>query len=149
MFVGIDEYDAPANNTAFADTDPENARQRSIEVADIELFFKGALFSLLKETNGTCISKYFLTGVLPAFRSGMSPLTATPMTSESPEFQGICGLTDQQVKLLAKTFLGLDDSNPALDSICWTMKKYYNGYYFANSSDHGLELRYNPELVYD
>ena len=51
--------------------------------------------------------------------------------------------------LLAKTFLALDDSNPALDSICWALKKQYDGYYFADSSDHGLELRFNPQLVYD
>ena len=149
LFVGIDEYDAPANNTAFDGSGPENQSQRSNKVVAIETLFKGVFFSGLKQHYGSCISKYFLTGVLPAFRSGMSPLTATTMVSGSPKLHGICGLTDQQVELLAKNFLTLDNSNPALGQICWAMKKYYNGYYFAKPSDVELELHYNPQLVYD
>ena len=149
MFIGVDEYDAPANNTVFDGSGPENQSQRSNKVVAIETLFKGVLFSVLKEHYGSYISKCFLTGVLPAFRSGMSSLTATTMVSGSQKLHGICGLTEQQVELLAKKFLTLDDSNPALEQICWAMKKYYNGYYFTKPSDIELGLRYNPQLVYD
>ena len=96
LFVGIDEYDAPANNTVFDGSGPENQSLRSNKVVAIETLFKGVLFSGLKQHYGSCISKYFLTGVLPAFRSGMGPLTGTTVISESSKFHGICELTDRQ-----------------------------------------------------
>ena len=111
LFVGVDEYDAPANNTAFDGSGPENQSQRSTKVVAIETLFKAVLFLVLKQHYGSCISKYLLTGVLPAFRSGMSPPHATRMISESSGFHGACGFTDRQVKLLAKTCLALDDSS--------------------------------------
>lgn len=79
-------------------------------MAAVEPFFKGALFSILKEAYADTarISKYFLTGVLPAFRSGMCPLTATAMVLESPKFHGICGLTDPRVEFLVKNYLALE-----------------------------------------
>ena len=106
LFVGIDEYDAPANNSAFDGTGPES---RQAQVAGIELFFKGSLFSILKAARGDgpigCISNYFLTGVLSAFRAGTSQLTAVQLISGNPTFHGICGLTGQQVKIFAEAYL--------------------------------------------
>jgi hypothetical protein len=149
--VGIDEYDAPANNAAFDGSGPATLETRSIKVAAIESFFKGSLFSILKEACGDgysgCISKYYLTGVLPAFRAGMSPLTATTMISGNPVFHGICGLTSEQVKIVIEAYLGPITDRP-FDDVCWAMQKYYNGYYFANSSKNELDRLYNPQLVF-
>ena len=43
MLVGVDDYNAPVNNTAPDGTGPENVPQRSSKVVAIETFFKGAL----------------------------------------------------------------------------------------------------------
>jgi hypothetical protein len=108
--VGIDEYDAPANNAAFDGSGPAILETRSIKVATIESFFKESVFSILKETCGDghsgCISKCYLTDVLPAFRAGMSPLTATTMISRNPVFHGIFGFTSEQIKIIIEAYLG-------------------------------------------
>jgi hypothetical protein len=146
--VGIDEYDAPANNASFDGSSLQNLAARSTKVSDIESFFKTCLFATLKEACGDgdigCIDKYFLTGVLPAFRAGMSPLTATTMISGNPEFHGICGFTSEQVEVFIKAYLG---AGP-FDDVSWAMRKYYNGYHFADSSANELDRLYNPQLVF-
>ncbi|KAG0271345.1 hypothetical protein BGZ96_005848, partial [Linnemannia gamsii] len=82
IFVGVDEYDAPANNSAFAGGNTGLGSHILDRVQLIESFFKENFFAILKEgcstlsDYGAVISKYFLTGVTPAFRAGISPLTA-------------------------------------------------------------------------
>lgn len=125
--------------------------ERIERVTEIENFFKQSLFAILKEYYGGaskgCISKLFLTGVLPAFRSGISPLNATEIISTRVSFHGICGFTDEEVRIITKHYMALEDQSQDLLQICWIMKKYYNGYYFADS-DKDLELLYCPELVH-
>ena len=87
--VGVDEYDAPANNSAFAGGNTGLGRDSLDNVRLIESFFKENFFAILKEgysapsmnDYGVIISKYFLTGVTPAFRAGISPLTAIALVS--------------------------------------------------------------------
>ncbi|KAF8537749.1 hypothetical protein BDD12DRAFT_203099 [Trichophaea hybrida] len=165
MFVGIDEYDAPANNVVFVGSSPDTNLIRIAKVNAIENFFKMSLFSILKEAAGDgpigCVSKYFLTGVLPAFRSGMSPLTATNSISESPKYHGICGFTEKQVETITRAYLGQGsvDSNSknsgsqdqssleqVISGACWAMKRYYNGYSFTALGNE--ERLYNPLLVH-
>jgi len=165
MFVGIDEYDAPANNVVFDGGSPETEHIRIVKVNAIENFFKQNLFAIFKEAVGDgpfgCVSKYFLTGVLPAFRSGMSPLTAANIISGSPEYHGICGFTEKQVQTITRAYLhqgsGVPNSKDSgsqdqssleqdISGICWAMKRYYNGYSFATSGDE--ERLYNPLLVH-
>jgi hypothetical protein len=120
-------------------------------VAAIESFFNEGLFSILKQASGDgyfgCVEKYFLTGVLPAFRAGMSPLTAATMISAHPQFHGIGGMTGDQVKIFAQNYLGLNTSH-SIEDCCWVMQKYYNGYYFASGSNKELDRLYNPQFVY-
>jgi hypothetical protein len=154
MFVGIDEYDAPARSMAFGgrqlyfdhqDDIPPGAEKelaaRSIKAAAIESFFNDSLFSILNAACGDgtfgCIDKYFLTGVLPAFRVEMSPLKGVKSISDEPQFHGICGLTDQQVKIFAQAYLyPLPDHDVArrVRSIR-KFRKFCNGYFFARSAD--------------
>lgn len=153
MFVGVDEFDAPANNTAFDGGGPETEKERSKKVSEIETFFNTCLFAVLKRgcSGGDthAISKYFLTGVLPAFRSMMSPLIATEIISMRPEYHGICGFTADQVKIFVRTYLGSSNSSDTeLDHICWVMQRYYSGYRFAGPSKDQLEPLSNPQLIY-
>ena len=54
------------------------------------------------------IGKYFLTGVLPAFRSSLSPLNETIIISNRSRFHGICGFTEEEVKTIVHRLLNLD-----------------------------------------
>ena len=93
-------------------------------------------------------AKYWLTGVLPAFRDGISPLTATKVISGHEEYQSLCGLTQKDVDAIVKRALrGLPESELAFTLDC--LKSWYNGYIFSSilSSDETTAL-YNPQLVF-
>ncbi|KAG0074343.1 hypothetical protein BGZ92_003433, partial [Podila epicladia] len=157
LFVGVDEYDAPANNSAFAGGNTGLGGGIIDNVQHIESFFKENLFSILKEgcsttsmnDYGVIISKYFLTGVTPAFRAGISPLTATAIVSNNRSLHGICGFSESEVKAIVKHYLRMNDqeAEPLLHSI----RRLYNGYCFAmtgyDESSSPLPLVYNPHLV--
>jgi Predicted AAA-ATPase len=135
LFVGIDDYDSPVNNAAF-DYDPE---KQPLDITVIEIFFGTSLFSTLKAACGDdiigCVSKYFVMGVLPTFRQGITPLFVNTTISRWWIFHGVCGLNGYQVRKLVSTFLNCPDPSPSLDNVCRTLKEYYNGYYFAEDSD--------------
>ncbi|KAF9150525.1 hypothetical protein BGX20_005656 [Mortierella sp. AD010] len=158
LFVGVDEYDAPANNSAFPGGNTRLDRDAIKRVQVIEAFFKENFFSILKQgcaaisnnEYGVTISKYFLTGVTPAFRAGISPLTATTIVSHNRSLHGICGFTDNEVKAIVKHYLGKGDQDA--EPIVHSMRRLYNGYFFAMSGydDYNSDpaLLYNPHLVF-
>lgn len=88
---------------------PETEYIRIAKVNAIENFLKQNLFTTFKEAVGdgpiSCVSKYFLTGMLPTFSSEMSPLTATTIISGWPEYPGICGFTEKQVETITRAYL--------------------------------------------
>lgn len=157
LFVGVDEYDAPANNSIFMGmtTGWDNAKIN--KVAEIEQFFKTNFFAVLKEGCGrlsagnAIISKYFLTGVTPAFRSRISPLAEVVIVSGRRELHGICGFTGDEVKTIVQHYLRKDenDAEPIINSL----RTLYNGYFFASSEydefDPQPPLLYNPHLVFN
>ncbi|KAF9369335.1 hypothetical protein CPC16_004587 [Podila verticillata] len=158
LFVGVDEYDAPANNSAFAGGNTGLGKGILDNVQHIESFFKENLFSILKEgcsaasmnDYGVIISKYFLTGVTPAFRAGISPLAATAIVSNNRSLHGICGFTESEVKAIVKHYLRMNDQEA--EPLVHSVRRLYNGYYFAMSgydeSNSSPPLVYNPHLVF-
>ncbi|RUS27825.1 hypothetical protein BC938DRAFT_482686, partial [Jimgerdemannia flammicorona] len=155
LFVGVDEYDAPVNNSVFTG-DTTGMPDAIKKVSQIEQYFKESFFAPLKEGCGdlggrnAIISKYFLTGVTPAFRAGISPLAEAIIVSDERELHGICGFTENEVKTIVQHYLRKDEQGA--DGIIHTMRKLYNGYYFASSdydeSDPQPPLLYNPHLVF-
>ena len=107
----MDEYDAPANLIAFEGFNPTHDRKR---LMDAENFFGVKFFSVLKEGCGSSgnapavSSKYFITGVLPAFRRGMSPLQDARLVSNNLELHGICGFTEDEVRTIVRHYLRQD-----------------------------------------
>jgi hypothetical protein len=143
MFVGIDEYDAAARRVALDCSCAENEQTRSINAAAIESFFNESLFSILKAacSDGPfgCIDKYLLAGVLPAFRTGTSPLSGVKSISDVPQFHGICGLTEQQLRIIAKAYL-YPHNGRELESRVRSLQKFCNGYCFAWSSHPDTDI---------
>ncbi|KAF9917174.1 hypothetical protein FBU30_000919, partial [Linnemannia zychae] len=158
LFLGVDEYDAPANNSAFAGGNTGLGKDVLDKVQHIESFFKENLFSILKEgcsipsmnEYGVVISKYFLTGVTPAFRAGISPLTAAAIISNKSSLQGVCGFSETEVKTIVKHYLRMNDREA--EPLVHSMRKLYNGYYFTVSgydeSNPAPLPVFNPHLVF-
>lgn len=139
LFVGVDEYDAPANAALFDSTSDQHTEVRKL--------FTSHLFAVIKEavTRGV-VTKYWLTGVLPAFREGISPLTATNNISNWPQYHGLCGLTDAEVLAITTKYLGSDS---AADKALPILRNWYNGYQFCPSSpDTIIKTLYNPQLLF-
>jgi hypothetical protein len=135
LFVGIDEYDAPANPALFA-SDPDLYKR-------VTEFFSTCFFSVIKDAVTTnTVLKYWLTGVLPAFRDGISPLTATRIISNEADYHGICGLTHAEVRTITLACLGSEKLEEAMN----TLQRWYNGYRFCRSAD--VMSLYNPQLVF-
>jgi hypothetical protein len=115
------------------------------EVAE---FFKTQFFAIIKQATGMVVQKYWLTGVLPAFRDGISPLTATSVISMLPKFNGVRGLTDDEVRSIATTYLASTHRGADLERELQDMKRWYNGYKFSVSHDNSAPTLYNPQLVF-
>ena len=108
--------------------------------------FKTQFFAVLKQAMGRTVKKYWLTGVLPVFRDGISPLTATTVISGLPMYNDLCGLTEDDVHTITKAYLG---KTPQLDARLHEMKRWFGGYRFCRQ-DSGDDRRilYNPHQVF-
>jgi hypothetical protein len=143
LFVAIDEY-APPNDWGYAPPDAPfkadvharfetDVHARLMRVATIESFFKQSLFSILKAACGDgpygCISKYFVTGELAEYHAGsgraslMRSLNYLERISMMQKFDGICGLTVEQLEIFTEAYLdlgkggSLDDAFRAIKSV--------------------------------
>lgn len=156
LFVGVDEYDAPVNNRIFTGISIVLDKTTLDNVAKIETFFNVRFFAVLKQGCGmldhgsAAIGKYFLTGVTPAFRAGISPLAEAVIVSDEPSLHGICGFTESEVKTIVQHYLSKDEQEAG--PIIHNMQKLYNGYFFSssgyNESNPQPPLLYNPHLVF-
>ena len=123
LFVGVDEYDAPANAAIFSPTDDLYER--------ITGLFKSEFFQVLKDaTSKDIVTKYWLTGVVPTFREGTSPLAAVDIISDNPESHGLCGFTDSEVQTITETYLSSSHLSCEIHSMMHTLRQWHNGYRF-------------------
>jgi hypothetical protein len=105
----------------------------------------------MKRVTGVVVRKYWLTGVLPAFRDGISPLSATTVISMLPQYHGLCGLTKEEVEAIAKKYLASTHTLNHIKSTVALMKSWYDGYVFCPPG-HDKSLSpsrlFNPQLVF-
>src|SRR5262249_22176502 len=92
------------------------------------------------------ISKYFLTGVTPAFYKGVSPLHAADIVSDEFRLHGVCGFTENEVRAIIGHYLRKDEQ--AIEPILRSMRRLYGGYFFAKFGYDESALLYNPHLVF-
>ena len=105
---------------------------------------KSEFFAILKQACARgVVQKCWLTGVLPAFRDSVSHLNTTEIISMSYDFNGLCGLTEDEVRTIAETYLGTSQLDVQLQEI----KRWFNGYRFCHL---GLKapMLYNPHQVF-
>ncbi|KAN0082333.1 putative AAA-ATPase domain containing protein [Elaphomyces granulatus] len=142
-FVGVDEYDSPAN-TCLVDA-LENRKSLSAGQETIRCLanlLKHGFFATIKIHCGLSVEKYWITGVLPAFRDGISPLTAMQIISFDPRYQSLCGFTQDDVNAIVMRALPEDKRASTLDYL----KLWYNGYVFSHGSKS--PTMYNPQQVF-
>jgi hypothetical protein len=116
----------------------------------VELF-KTNFFAIIKQAiSQETIRKYWLTGVLPAFRDGISPLIGTRVISELAQYNGLCGLTGEEVETIASVYLRSTHSGDSLAEVLRQMKQWYNGHQFCPPRDYVPPATlYNPLQVFD
>jgi hypothetical protein len=133
--VGVDEYDASAND-ALSDNNYDLYNQ-------ISQFFKGRFFATIKQAFSTVVDKCWITGVLPDFRDCINPLDAVTLISHWPEYHGICGLTAEEVRAIAKAYLPrLPPQN--IELMVGELRRRYDGSPFCNARPP-LDTLYSPE----
>jgi hypothetical protein len=144
LFIGVDEYDAPANSLLFSKDVMHRARYEIL--ANL---FETRFFSVIKGALGKPIVKYWVTGVLPAFRDVFSPLHANTIVSRFPRFNGVCGLTEDEVEAVANEYLQRSHSPEEIAAVLRELKLWYNGYMFSHSEDKSASSAlYNPQQVF-
>jgi Predicted AAA-ATPase len=110
------------------------------QLADL---LKSEFFAVIKEFCGKSVKKYWLTGVIPAFRDASSPLTATEVISFRLQYQSLCGFTQEDVNAMVTRALPESERASALDSL----KRWYSGYMFT-PHDSENSILYNPQQVF-
>ena len=116
----------------------------------MEKLLKSQFFGMIKQACGGSVAKYWVTGVLPAFRDGISPLLATRVISFDKEYHSICGFTQEDVSAIVKRALPETDVTPTLHYL----KYWYNGYKFSfpgyprDPEDPEDPTLYNPQHVF-
>ncbi|TDL23086.1 DUF1703-domain-containing protein [Rickenella mellea] len=150
IFLGVDEYDAPANSCLFSSNSQHTANYETVS-----WLFKTQFYTIVKRHSSSPVSKSWLTGVLPVFREGISPLTATTIVSMMSRFHGLCGLSEDEVGTIAKGYLG--ESHPSLDQILQQLKRWFNGFIFVSEKEPSsvqderhspVVSLYNPQQVF-
>jgi hypothetical protein len=125
-----------------------NRERLSDEEQNINLLgriLKPEFFAVIKQNCGKSVAKYWLTGVLPAFRDGFSPLTATRVISFDKRYQSLCGFTQEDVNAIVTRALPESERASTLNSL----KRWYNGYMFSPTlSGSENSTLYNPQLLF-
>jgi hypothetical protein len=142
LFVGVDEYDAPANRILFDGN--------RVFYGHLSRFFESQFFAIIKQSDEV-IEKYWITGALPVFRDNVNPLNAVTLISHWAEYHGLCGLTDNEVHTIAREYLSLRSLNVDVDvdMVLSELRRRYSGHLFCRiNNDPPLDTLYSPELVF-
>jgi hypothetical protein len=142
VYLLIDEYDNFANTIMMSSADKKQEYEKIVnEEGILRTLFKAVKAS----TSQNMFDRVFITGVSPVV---LSDITSGYNIAKSiyfkPEFNDMCGFTEQEVKkeiknIVSKNNLPMEKINEALN----IMKTYYNGYLFTTESD---EFIYNPTM---
>ena len=141
LYVLIDEYDNFAN-TVLAHRGRE-AYESFTHGGGFYRNFFAALKAGAGETGG--LERLFITGV--------SPITMDDVTSGfnigrnvtlKPEFNGMLGFTEPEVRGLLELYRDRGGFNQDVDTALGVMREWYNGYRFAKEAEGDL---YNTDMV--
>ena len=133
IYLIIDEYDQGANEVLASDV--EDFRNLTKPGGILKAFY-----ALLKDmaTKGP-IEWIFITGVtsiqLDSMTSGFSIATNF---SNDPDFAGMFGFSEAELRKLTPQLVDLKQCNKSLEEIVNRMKEWYNGYRFSADSNESV-----------
>jgi hypothetical protein len=111
------------------------------EVLDL---FKTQFFAIVRQHLGV-VQKCWITGVLPVSLNSISPLLFTTDISASPMYHGLCGFTDREVQVIARTYLSLGTDSKDLIQLSHQLKQSYGGHRFGTGSS--VDFLHNPHHI--
>lgn len=137
IYLIIDEYDQFAHE--ILSNDPKKFHQITSKQGFLKNFY-----TTIKEQSQSVIARTFITGVtsisLDSMTSGFN--VATNITNE-PEFAGMMGFTDEELRRLIPQVVDLKRCPVSTEKIFSRMKKLYDGYRFSADSDITV---FNPSM---
>ena len=127
--------------------DREHLSDRKQEIKWLTGILYAEFFAVIKGSCGAAVEKYWITGVLSAFRDGISPLSAMDIISFDKQYNSLCGFTENDVKAIVERALrhsSKDEQTRVLNAL----RVCYNGYKFSRHTGSEIPAMYNPQLVF-
>lgn len=128
LYVMIDEYDNFARNLLFRDEE----QSKTITEA---YGFIAAFYETIKSGANDCISKTFITGVLPvSLNSLVSGFDISLNVTSEPKFSTYAGFTEEELGVLIPKLVDTDKFGVSVSNLITLMKPVYGGYCFSAAS---------------
>ncbi len=132
LYLIIDEYDQFANEILATD----RAKFKSMTSA---LGVLKDFYAQIKAATSDCISRIFMTGVLPISLDSMtSGFCITTNYTTTPELADALGFTEPELRQLIDDTVDFEAYGQSGDQIFDRMKELYNGYWFSPMSDKSV-----------
>lgn len=142
MYLFIDEYDHFTNAIL---SDAESLRRYTDETHG-EGYLR-AFFNKVKAGTYSSIERCFITGVSPVTMDDLtSGFNIGTNYSLSPEFNGMIGFTEEEVREMLAYYSTTSPFNHSVDELIEMMKPWYDNYCFAREC-YGETTMYNSNMV--
>ena len=140
VYMLIDEYDNLANAVL------ARYGEAAYHALTHDDGFYRSFFATLKTGTSTgALERLFITGVSPlAMDDVTSGFNIGRNLSLSPELNAMLGFTEEEVRGVLKTYHGAGAMGEHPDDALATMRRWYNGYRFAEDADDDV---YNTDMV--
>ena len=144
LYLLIDEYDNFANEVLMHN---QGDKARYLALLEGEGILK-TLFKVIKAgASEGKIGRVFITGVSPVVMSDMtSGYNVAKNITLDPRFNGLCGITQQELAPLVAQVLEDCAKPQQLAAVLENMRQFYNGYRFCYNV--AKEALYNPILCF-
>ncbi len=137
VFLIIDEYDQFANDLLSNDIHTFRL------ITSSEGFLKD-FYAIIKERTRDIFLKVYITGVSSISLDSMtSGFNIADNISFIPQYAGIFGFTEEELRTLIYQTIDLNKVGKSIDDILLTMKDYFNGYRFSSQSQISVS---NPSM---
>jgi hypothetical protein len=146
LYLIVDECDAFVNRMALSiDTSKPDIglKEYNDVVVDKNSLLRNFGNVIKEGTAGDIITRSFFTGVAPqAFCDGLSSLNMVSDLTFDPHFEGLFGMTSDDVSRGLSMINGLSEEQRVEHQE--KMRVMYNGYHFVKTQKHGM---FNPQYV--
>lgn len=142
IYLFIDEYDHFTNDILSDETRLKDYESQTHGEGYLRKFF-----NTIKAGTSSSIKRCFVTGVSPVTMDDLtSGFNIGTNYSTSPEFNGLVGFTEEDVREMLDYYRTTVEFHHTTDELIETMKPWYDNYCFAKQS-YGRTTMYNSNMV--